>query len=231
MTGPAGHDGRMTVRAGMGPAAGAVLTLALVAGCSASPGGGGTGAAGPGTTTAPSAGSSGATAAPSSGVPAPAGSGSPAANGPAGSGGSGSGTQAGCSAWPAGSSRSVLSVTAGSDGQTYCVRTGQTVQVLLSGRLALADGAQPPRLTGDALAAGPVRQAQMMKAPAQTYTAVRPGTAVLTIVRLPCHAPQSMPGPGPSDASLASLTTGGGGVPVGTNCGAQQVLRVFIVVT
>jgi hypothetical protein len=140
-------------------------------------------------------------------------------------------TQAGCSAWPAGSSRSVLSVTAGSDGQTYCVRTGQTVQVLLSGRLALADGAQPPRLAGDALAAGPVRQAQMMKMPAQTYTAVRPGMAVLTIVRLPCHSPQSVPGPGASSASLLSLTTGRGGVPVGTNCGAQQVLRVFIVVT
>jgi hypothetical protein len=224
MTGPAVHDDRMTVRAGMGPAAGAILVLALAAGCSASPGGGGTGAAGTGTgTTASPAGSSGA--------PGPAGSGSPAANGPAGPGASGSVTQAGCSAWPAGSSRSVLSVTAGSDGQTYCVRTGQTVQVLLSGRLALADGAQPPRLAGDALAAGPVRQAQMTKMPAQTYTAVRPGTAVLTIVRLPCHSPQSVPGPGASGASLLSLTTGRGGVPVGTNCGAQQVLRVFIVVT
>ena len=229
MTGPARHDGRMAVPAGMGAAAGAVLALALVAGCSAGPGGGGAGAAG--TATAPTAGSSGATAAPSSGTPGPAGSGSPAANGPAGSGGSGSGTQAGCSAWPAGSSRSVLSITAASNGQTYCVRTGQTVQVLLSGRLALADGAQPPRLTGDALAAGPVRQAQMMKMPAQTYTAVRPGTAVLSIVRLPCHSPESMPGPGASGATLMSFTAAGSGVPVGTNCGAQQVLRVFIVVT
>ncbi len=120
------------------------------------------------------------------------------------------------------------------------------MQVLLSGSLALADGAQPPRLTGDALAAGPVRQAQMMKMPAQSYTAVRPGTSVLTIVRLPCHSPLSMraspgaAGPvaaeteqaaGASPAALLSFAVGGGGVPVGTNCGAQQVLRVFIVVT
>jgi hypothetical protein len=229
MTGAARHDGRMTVRAGTWPAAGAVLALALVAGCSASPGRGATGATG--TATAPSAGSPGPAAGPSSGAPGPAGSGSPGANGSAGPGGAGSGTQAGCSAWPAGSSRSVLSITAGSDGQTYCVRTGQTVQVLLSGRLALADGAQPPRLTGDALAAGPVRQAQMMKMPAQTYTAVRAGTAVLTIVRLPCHSPQSVSRAGTTGAALLSFAVSGGGVPVGTNCGTQQVLRVFIVVS
>jgi hypothetical protein len=244
----------MTVRAGLWPAVGAVLGIALAAGCSASAGSPGSpGSRGAGTATAPSAGSSGATAGPSSGAAGPAGSGSPGGNGQAVPGGTGSAPQAGCTAWPAGSSRTILSITAGSDGQTYCVRTGQTVQVVLSGSLALADGAQPPRLTGDALAAGPVRQSQMMKMPAQSYTAVRPGTSVLTIVRLPCHSPQSMQGSPPAAAGLAgtaisvaaataraagaspaallSFAVGGGGVPVGTNCGAQQVLHVFIVVT
>ena len=263
MTVAARHDGRMTVPAGFpsgrgvrwsGPAAGAVLAMALIAGCSASQAGGG-----PGTATGKpgSAGPSGAASA-----PGPAGSGSAGAiggtgaGGTAGSGGAGSGTQAGCTAWPAGSTRTILSITADSNGRTYCVRTGETVQILMSGSLALANGAQPPRLSGDALAARPARQAQMLKMPAESYTAVRPGTSALTIVRLPCHSRQMQAGPatsapaaagfarpaisvaaetaqvaGASRAVLASLAVSGGGVPVGTNCATQQVLRVYIVVS
>ena len=40
---------------------------------------------------------------------------------------------AGCASWPSGSTRTVLLITAASDGRTYCVRTGQTVRVQLSG--------------------------------------------------------------------------------------------------
>lgn len=92
----------------------------------------------------------------------------------------------GCSSWPAGSTAKVLLITAGANGQRYCVRPGQTVTVLLSGPLALAGRSQPPRLTGDALAALPPH-VHLPTTPSVSYLAMRPGTAVLTLVGLPCQ--------------------------------------------
>src|SRR5579875_2282730 len=153
------------------------MALTATAGCSAqADGGGGPGGAagsrGPAGTHGVAAGRSPAA---SGGSASPGGSGS-AAGGPGGSGGSGPGGSgpggaggAACASWPAGSTRTTLLITAGSDGRTYCVRTGQTVDVVLSGTLSLADGSQMPRLTGNALAAG--RQAEVTRMSAESYTA------------------------------------------------------------
>ena len=123
-----------------------------------------------------------------------------------------SAARAGCASWPAGSTGTVLLITAGSDGQSYCVRRGQTVRVLLAGPRALGGGSEP-RLTGNALAVAPP-QAQLPRMPSVSYTAVRPGTAVLLIiVRLPCRAVQ--PAHGAADAE----------------CAMRQAVRVTITVT
>ena len=228
-----GSAGTHGVAAGRSPAA---------SGGSASPGGSGSAAGGPG----------------GSGGSGPGGSG-PGGSGPGGSGPGGAGGGAACASWPAGSTRTTLLITAGSDGRTYCVRTGQTVDVVLSGTLSLADGSQMPRLTGNALAAG--RQAQVTRMSAESYTAVRPGTSVLTVVRLPCHKLQPMQstqaspaadapagsvpaaaidmaywsrssaGSAGSAAAGRSAAAGAGGAPIGTNCASQRVLRITIVVT
>jgi hypothetical protein len=119
---------------------------------------------------------------------------------------------------------------------------------MLSGTLALADGSQPPHLTGNALAAVTARQAQVLRMPGQSYTAVRPGTAILTVVRFPCHSRQpmrtapataspmagAMPRATSSLAAEVAYTSAGfraGGAPIGPDCALQQVLRVFIIVT
>ncbi len=134
-----------------------------------------------------------------------------AGSAPAVSGTARSAAQAGCASWPAGSTGTVLLITAGSDGQSYCVRRGQTVRVLLAGPRALGGGSEP-RLTGNALAVAPP-QAQLPRMPSVSYTAVRPGTAVLIIVRLPCRAVQ--PAHGAADAE----------------CAMRQAVRVTITVT
>ena len=92
---------------------------------------------------------------------------------------------AGCAPWPSGSTRTVLLITAASDGRSYCVRTGQTVRVPLSGSQAIAPGSQPPRLLGNALAA---ERGHLPAMPSVSYLAVHPGTAALIIVRLPARA-------------------------------------------
>jgi len=177
---------------------------------------------------------------------------SAAATSPGGTAGTaGASAQPGCARWPAGSAGPVLLVTAGSGGKTYCVRTGQVVRVLLSGPAALPGGSEPPRLTGDALAAA---SAHLLRTPSVTYTAVRPGTAVLTIVGLPCHAIQPAQGAAASarrgalgrPASARAAETAyrawsapvagaarpapSGGTPAGAECEIQQALRVSIVV-
>lgn len=240
-----------------GPVAASVLAAALLAGCS-----GGQAAGGPaGTATAgnrPAPAGPGASASVSPGGPGTAGAAGPgtaAAGGTTGT--AGPGTQAGCTAWPAGSTKTTLLITSGSNGKSYCVRTGQTVQVFLSGTLSLADGSEPPRLTGNALAVAPARQPQVLRTPSVSYLAVRPGAAVLTIVRLPCHSIRPMQ-TGPADGAAgtgalapaasgpaeetaytapqgaAAGTAGGsdtGGAPVGAQCAMRQALRVTVTVT
>jgi hypothetical protein len=155
-------------------------------------------------------------------------------------GGTGSGS--GCARWPAGSTTSALLITRASNGQRYCVRTGETVQVSQSGTLSLMAGSEPPRLTGTALVPAPVRQGQAVRSSA-SYLAVRAGVAVLTVVRLPCHSirPQASPaggaqgtgslgGAGGTSANAEELAYTGG-TPVGAQCQLEQMLRVTIVVT
>jgi hypothetical protein len=181
------------------PVAPVLLAVGLIAGCSGLGGSGATTVGGPpASAAATSPGPAGSAAAAASGAPEPSGA----------AGTAGASAQPGCARWPAGSAGPVLLVTAASGGKTYCVRTGQVVRVLLSGPAALPGGSEPPRLTGDALAAAP---AHLLRTASVTYTAVRPGTAVLTIVGLPCHAPA-------------------GGTPAGAECVIQQALRVSIVV-
>lgn len=240
------------------PAAAAVLVLLATAGCSAAQAVGGHA----GTTAGQKAGVNQPAAGPSSGSPGgsrspgPSGSGGPGAAGSGVTGepgAGGSGTRAGCASWPAGSTRVTLLITSASSGGTYCVQTGETVDVVLSGPLSLANGSQPPQLTGDALSAG--RQAQVDRMTAESYTAMRQGTSVLSVVRLPCHmlhpmqSTQGSPAaggaagsaPAPAEelayratspaASGAAAVPVAGGAPVGTNCASQQVLRVTIVVS
>ncbi len=129
----------------------------------------------------------------------------------------------GCASWPAGSTAKVLLITAGSNGQHYCVRPGQTVTVLLSGPLALAGRSQPPRLTGDALAVLPPH-VHLPTVPSVSYLAMRPGTAVLTLVGLPCH---------PLRPAYGAAAPAGTGAPPGaalTECATLQAGRVTIAV-
>jgi hypothetical protein len=220
------------------PVAPVLLAVGLIAGCS--------GLGGSGATTA---GGRPASAAATS--PDPAGSAAAASGAPKPSGAAGAPAKPGCARWPAGSAGPVLLVTAASGGKTYCVRTGQVVRVLLSGPAALPGGSEPPRLTGDALAAAP---AHLLRSPSVTYTAVRPGTAVLTIVGLPCRVIQPAQGAAASARRVAlaraasapaaetayrawSAPVAGaaraapvGGTPAGAECETHQALRVSIVV-
>ena len=220
------------------PVASALLAVGLIAGCS--------GLGGSGATTAGGRQASAAAASPD-----PAGSGAAAPGAPAPSGAAGAPAQPGCARWPAGSAGPVLLVTAASGGKTYCVRTGQVVRVPLSGPAALPGGSEPPQLTGDALAAAP---AHLLRTPSVAYTAVRPGTAVLTIVGLPCRVIQPAQGAaasarrgavaGAASAPAAetayrawSAVVAGaaraaplGGTPAGAECETHQALRVSIVV-
>jgi len=227
------------------PVAPVLLAVGLIAGCSGLGGSGATTAGQrPASAAATSPGPAGSAAAAASGAPEPSG-----AAGTAGT--AGAPAQPGCARWPAGSAGPVLLVTAVSGGKTYCVRTGQVVRVLLSGPAALAGGSEPPRVTGDALAAAP---AHLLRTPSVTYTAVRPGTAVLTIVGLPCRVIQPAQGAAASarrgalaraasapaaetayrawSAPVAGAARAApvGGTPAGAECETQQALRVSIVV-
>ncbi len=123
--------------------------------------------------------------------------------------------------------------------------------MLLSGPVGLPGGSEPPRLTGDALAAAP---AHLLRTPSVTYTAVRPGTAVLTIVGLPCHVIQPAQGAAASarrgalapaasapaaetahrawsaPVAGAARSAPAGGTPAAAECEIQRALRVSIVV-
>jgi hypothetical protein len=162
------------------------------------------------------------------------------------------GSGPGCSRWPAGSASTTLLITKASNGQQYCVRAGQAVQVYLGGTLSPTAGSEPPRLTGTGLAPSASGQAHLLRSPAAAYQAVRAGRAVLTIVRQPCHSvpsaqtpatqtpsagPQGTAGTGPGDTSGASTSTNAvelaytGGAPVGAQCALEQALRVTIIVS
>jgi hypothetical protein len=133
----------------------------------------------------------------------------------------------GCASWPAGSTAKALLITTGSNGQRYCVRPGQTVTVLLSGPLALAGRSQPPRLTGDALAVLPPH-VHLPTTPSVSYLAMRPGTAVLTLVGLPCHSLR----PAYGAAAPAGTGAGAGARPGAAlaECGTRLAVRVTIAV-
>lgn len=131
-----------------------------------------------------------------------------------------------CASWPAGSTAKALFITAGSNGQRYCVRPGQTVTVLLSGPLALAARSQPPRLTGNALAVLPPR-VQLPTAPSVSYLAVRPGTAVLTLIGLPCHSLRPANGAAVPAGTGAPARAGS----ALAECVTQLAARVVIAVT
>jgi hypothetical protein len=218
--------------------AGPVLAGLVLAGCTSGGPAGGTAAGGG---TGSSAGAAGAS-------PGPAGTGrsisafnspSRAATPTAG----GSGAQPGCARWPAGSTRVTLLITRASNGRRYCVHTGQTVQVYLAGSLSLRAGSEPPRLTGNALVPAPARQTRLLRSPVASYLAVRAGSAVLTIVRMPCHSiqPRATPGGAASTGALGRAGAGSsgnaeemaytGGAPVGVQCALEQALRVTIIVT
>jgi hypothetical protein len=155
-------------------------------------------------------------------------------------GGTGSGS--GCAPWPAGSTRTALLITRASNGQRYCVRTGETVRVSQAGTLSLTAGSEPPRLTGTALVPAPVRPGQAVRS-AASYLAVRAGVAVLTVVRLPCRSirPQASPADGTQGMGSLGGAAGTsvnaeemaytGGTPVGAQCQLEQMLRVTILVT
>jgi hypothetical protein len=229
MAGPARNDG--AVRLYAATAAGALLTGLVLTGCaSGSPAGqaGAGGAAGP----------SGPASSPARpGSPMPSGSPSPSndQNGTAGpvAGGGGSGT--GCATWPAGSTRTTLLITQASNGQRYCVRTGEIVQVSSAGTLSLTAGSKPPRLIGTALVPAPGRPGAAVRSPAATYSAVRPGVARLIVVRLPCRSAQAPTTPQASPANgvageMAYISPAGG-APVGAQCQLVQALQVTIVVS
>lgn len=223
------------------PVAPVLLAVGLIAGCSGIGGSGATTAGGRPTSAAATSPDPAGSAAAASGAPEPAGA----------AGTAGAPARPGCARWPAGSAGPVLLVTAASGGRTYCVRIGQVVRVLLSGPAALPGGSAPPRLTGDALAAAP---AHLLRTSSVTYTAVRPGTAVLTIVGLPCRVIQPAQGAaasarrgavaGAASAPAAetayrawSAVVAGaaraaplGGTPAGAECETHQALRVSIVV-
>lgn len=246
MAGPARDDGGVKLHAAtravavtrparwLGPALvpGVLLAGMVLTGCAAgSPHRAPAGQAGGAGTVRPSGPASGR--APGSTVPggSPSSSNEPDGTASAVAGGGESGP--GCAAWPAGSTRTTLLITQTSNGQRYCVRTGQTVQVSSAGTLSLKAGSKPPRLTGTALVPAPVRPGAAVRSPAATYRAVRPGVDTLTVVRLPCR---SAPAPAPASpatgvAGEMAYISGSGGAPVGAQCQLVQALRVTIVVT
>ena len=198
------------------PAVAALLAAGLIAGCAAA----GTATAAGGRAPAGTATAAGGRA--PAGTATAAGGRTPSGTVPAA--GVRSRAGAGCASWPSGSTRTVLLITAASDGRTYCVRTGQTVRVQLSGSQAIAPGSQPPRLLGNALAA---ERGHLPAMPSVSYLAVHPGTAALIIVRLPCRA--ARPGQNAAAAGIGALARTGG-TPVGAECEIEQALRVSIIV-
>lgn len=229
MAGPARDDGG--VRQYAAAAAGALLTGLVLTGCaSGSPAG---------------QARAGGTAGPSGPVSSPAVPGSPVAGGSPSSSNEPNGTARpvagggpsgpGCAAWPAGSTKTTLLITQASNGQRYCVRTGETVQVSSAGTLSLMAGSKPPRLIGTALVPAPARPGGAIQSPAATYSAVRPGVARLIVVRLPCRSAQAPRTPLASPANgvageMAAISSTGG-APVGAQCQLVEALQVTIAVS
>ncbi|MBV9384386.1 MAG: hypothetical protein JOY82_26260 [Streptosporangiaceae bacterium] len=174
----------------------------------ASPGGGGaSGAASPG---------GAATGSPSAAPGAPAGA--PASG------------AAGCTPWPAGSAGTNLDLNAASNGRTYCVVTGDTVRVELSG--PGMGGWRPVEVSGGALVpvVTPLRPAVMPAFPLRTYRAVRPGTAALS-ASMACH-PVQQPQAAPAARRATVVTAHFGGTPISPGCmGVIATFRVLIVVS
>ena len=227
MAGPARDAGGVKLYAAT--AVGALLTGAVLTGCgSGSPSGASAGGVAGAGTVPPSGSASrpgpGSTVA--DGSPSP--SNEPDRTASPGPGGGASGP--GCAAWPAGSTRTTLLITQTSNGQRYCVRTGQTVQVSSAGTLSLTAGSKPPHLTGTALAPAPARPGQAVRSPAATYAAVRPGVATLTVVRLPCRSAQTPASAATGVAGEMAYTSRNGGAPVGAQCQLVQALEVTVVV-
>jgi hypothetical protein len=252
MIGPARDDGRARLprprRAAWwpGPAALALLGAIAVAGCGSGypAGDAAAGPSGSGPAQSP-AGSASVSASPGATVSRGSNSmnkGSATQPAPAATGSS-PGQEPGCSRWPAGSTSTILLISQPGNGQQYCVQPGQAVQVSLSGVLSPRAGSEPPRLTGTGLVPSPAGQAHLIRSPAAAYQAVRPGRAVLTIVRLPCHSVEpaqtpatgsggasSLGGPGPAASANAVELAYRGGAPVGAQCAIVQALRVTVVV-
>jgi hypothetical protein len=225
MAGPARDDGRVKLYAAT--AAGALLAGLVLTGCgSGSPAGQAAGGStGPSTTASsrPTPGSPMSSGPPSSPNDPHATTSPVAGGGPTGPG---------CAAWPAGSTTTTLLITQHSNGQRYCVRTGETVQVSADGTLSLVAGSKPPRLIGTALAPAPVRPGGAIQSAAATYSAVRPGVARLIVVRLPCRSAQAPRTPlaSPAAGTMAYVKSTGG-APVGAQCQLVQALQVTIVVS
>jgi hypothetical protein len=137
------------------------------------------------------------------------------------------GSGPGCARWPAGSGSTTLLITQASNGQQYCVRPGQAVQVYLGGTLSPRAGSEPPRLTGTGLAPSPSGQAHLLRSPAAAYQAAGAGRAVLTIVRQPCPGDTSGAATSANAVELAFT----GGTPAGAQCALEQALRVTIIVS
>jgi hypothetical protein len=210
-------------------AAGALLTGLVLTGCASGSPTGQTGAGGSAPSTSASASSSPASGRPMSSAP-PSSPNDPASTATPVAGGGPSGP--GCAAWPAGSTTTTLLITQASNGQRYCVRTGETVQVSSAGKLSLMAGSKPPRLIGTSLVPAPARPGGAIQSPAATYSAVRPGVARLIVVRLPCRSAQTprTPNASPMAGEMAYVTSAGG-APVGAQCQLVQALQVTIVVS
>ena len=244
MTGPARDDGGVKLYAAtravavtrparwLGPpmVAGVLLAGMGLTGCaSGSPSGGSAAQAGGAGTVRPSGSASGPGPGPTVAGGSPSPSNEP--DGTASPVGAGSASGPRCAAWPAGSTRTTLLITQTSNGQRYCVRTGETVQVSSAGTLSLTAGSKPPRLTGTALVPASSRPGQAVRSPAATYLAVRPGEAMLTVVRLPCRSAQTPASTATAAAGEMAYISHTGGAPVGAQCQLVQALRVTIVVT
>jgi hypothetical protein len=228
-----------------GPAALALLAVITLAGCGSGPAAGNAAAGAPGSGPAESP-SSPASIGASPGETVSRGSipgnERPDAQSPSTAAGSSPGSEPGCSRWPAGSTSTILLISQPGNGQQYCVQPGQAVQVSLSGVLSPRAGSEPPRLTGTGLVPSSAGQAHLLRSPAAAYQAVRPGRAVLTIVRLPCHSVEpaqtpadsdgasSLGGPGPAAGADAVELAYRGGAPAGAQCAIVHALRVTITV-
>jgi hypothetical protein len=229
MAGPARDDGGMKLYAAT--AAGALLTGLVLTGCASGSPAGQAGAGGAGRPSGSASSGSMPGSPVASGSPSssnePDGTASPVAGG----GGSGPG----CAVWPAGSTKTTLLITRASNGQRYCVRTGETVQVSSAGTLSLMAGSKPPRLIGTALVPAPARPGGAVRSPAATYSAVRPGVARLIVVRLPCRSAQApatpLASPAAGVAGEMAYLSPTGGAPVGAQCQLVQALQVTIVVS